>query len=354
VSTRADDRTTAPPTLDLRSGEIVEVRSAREILATLDERAALDALPFMPEMLPFCGQRFRVYRRSDKTCDTIAQSGGRRMQRTVHLEGLRCDGQAHGGCQAGCLLFWKEAWLKRVPSESAATPAPISSSAAVTKPGLAPAEAERLDRAARADDRDGERYFCQATQLLEASTPLAWWDLRQYARDLITGNVSPVQLVRGAAYSWYAILRRYLDRLYSAAFNVYTRVRPRRNRDRGDAVPVVGAAPPVAAAEPLDLKAGELVQVRPRAEILATLDRSSRNRGLYYDKEMWCFSGGTYRVLRRVERIIDEKTGRMLRFRTGCVILDGVTCSGERSAKRLFCPRSIFSFWRENWLRRVT
>ena len=40
-----------------------------------------------------------------------------RMRNAVHLEGLRCDGQAHGGCQAGCLLYWKEAWLRRVPSD---------------------------------------------------------------------------------------------------------------------------------------------------------------------------------------------------------------------------------------------
>ena len=36
------------------------------------------------------------------------------MTNAVHLEGLRCDGAGHDGCQAGCLLFWKESWLKRV------------------------------------------------------------------------------------------------------------------------------------------------------------------------------------------------------------------------------------------------
>src|SRR6185369_17186869 len=68
--------------LDLRSGEMVEVRSAHEILATLDERGAFDALPFMPEMLRFCGRRFQVQQRADKTCDTITMSGGRRMHGT--------------------------------------------------------------------------------------------------------------------------------------------------------------------------------------------------------------------------------------------------------------------------------
>jgi hypothetical protein len=41
--------------LDLKAGEWVEVRSREEILATLDERSRLENLPFMPEMLHYCG-----------------------------------------------------------------------------------------------------------------------------------------------------------------------------------------------------------------------------------------------------------------------------------------------------------
>ncbi|HYZ02872.1 MAG TPA: hypothetical protein VFA92_15365, partial [Candidatus Binatia bacterium] len=112
--------------LNLRVGEIVEVRSEAEILATLDERAELESLPFMPEMLQFCGRRFRVDKLAVKLCDTIGSTGMYRMRNAVHLEGLRCDGQAHGGCQAGCLIYWKEAWLKRVPADGQdqADPAP--------------------------------------------------------------------------------------------------------------------------------------------------------------------------------------------------------------------------------------
>jgi hypothetical protein len=46
--------------LNLRVGELVEVRSEHEILATLDENGELKNLPYMPEMLQFCGQRFLV------------------------------------------------------------------------------------------------------------------------------------------------------------------------------------------------------------------------------------------------------------------------------------------------------
>src|SRR5450759_5198606 len=65
-------------------------------------------------MFQYCGQRFSVYKRAHKTCDTVSGNRvGLRLANTIHLN-LRCDGQAHGGCQAACLIFWKEAWLKPV------------------------------------------------------------------------------------------------------------------------------------------------------------------------------------------------------------------------------------------------
>ena len=97
-------------------GDIVEVRSATEIAATLDGDGRLDGLPFMPEMAPFCGRQFPIQGRASKTC--VEGLGLRRMTGTVFLENLRCDGAAHDGCERGCLMFWKEAWLKPVPAGS--------------------------------------------------------------------------------------------------------------------------------------------------------------------------------------------------------------------------------------------
>ena len=104
----------------LRAGDWVEIRSKQEILASLDSKGQLDGLPFMPEMLRHCGKRFRVYKRAHKTCDTVTGTGGRRLPEGIHLD-LRCDGSAHGNCQAACLLFWKEAWLRPIgqPTETA-------------------------------------------------------------------------------------------------------------------------------------------------------------------------------------------------------------------------------------------
>src|SRR4051794_24485496 len=103
-----------------RTGDVVEVRSREEIFATLDADGCLDSMPFMPEMLAFCGQRFRVTAVAHKTCETAKKTYlGRRLDRTVQLADLRCDGAAHGGCQADCKLFWKDAWLKGVDEKSA-------------------------------------------------------------------------------------------------------------------------------------------------------------------------------------------------------------------------------------------
>ncbi|MDF3810634.1 hypothetical protein P3G22_10070, partial [Rhodopseudomonas sp. BAL398] len=186
--------------LGLRADEWVQVRTAEEIFATLDRNGRLDELPFMPEMLKYCGTTLRVGKRAHKTCDPAMGVGGRKMARTVHLENLRCDGAAHDQCEAGCLIFWKEAWLKRVDP--------------ATTHGAAPANGEATDRvrAIEASLRAGVKippapgeteptYVCQNTQIKFATQPLKWWDLRQYWEDYSSGNVRLSQLAAGLLYS---------------------------------------------------------------------------------------------------------------------------------------------------------
>jgi len=103
----------------------------------------------------------------------------------------------------------------------------------------------------------------------------------------------------------------------------------------------------------LDLQEGELVQVKSYAEIMATCDKSRMNRGMTFDPEMAPYCGGTYRVLRRVSRILDEKTGKMQQLKNPCIQLDSVVCQARYCDNRLFCPRSVYPYWREIWLERV-
>jgi hypothetical protein len=95
------------------------------------------------------------------------------------------------------------------------------------------------------------------------------------------------------------------------------------------------------------------VRVKPLREILATIDIKALHRGLYFDAELTPYCGGTYRVKARVHNFIDEKTGKMKTLKTPTVILEGVYCQSRYSNCRMFCPRSIYSWWREVWLERV-
>jgi hypothetical protein len=118
---------------------------------------------------------------------------------------------------------------------------------------------------------------------------------------------------------------------------------------RNGSIPV-GQPTPI---QTLDLRAGELVRVKPYREILSTLNMRRKNRGLLFDKEMVPYCGGEYRVQRRVSKIINEKTGKMEEMKTPSIVLDSVVCQSRYSECRLFCPRSIYPFWREIWLERL-
>jgi hypothetical protein len=100
--------------LQLKPGEWVEVRSAKEIFATLDSDGKSRGLRFTPEMLKFCGKRVRVYKTLDKILLEATGELRKIKTPTVLLEGVFCDGKAHGGCDRSCFCFWREAWLRKV------------------------------------------------------------------------------------------------------------------------------------------------------------------------------------------------------------------------------------------------
>ena len=337
--------TTSPSTTDpvsvrassLRVGDVVEVRSEEEILATLDSTGKLDRLPFMPEMLAHCGKRFRVSARAYKACDTVEWRQLRKLESAVHLEDLRCGGSAHGGCQAGCLLYWKDAWLKRVDGElgDAARPA---RGGTTTKETLF-AEAERPDSAGEG----GRAYSCQATELLRATTrTLKWWEPEQYVEDVRSGNAPVANVLRGLLVGFLNKFQQVNARLLPR-FCLLHNCKPYPF--------VLGTAQATSGHEPLGLEPGDLVEIKSKEEIFATLDERDRNRGLRFDSEMLHYCGMRARVLRRVEHIIDEQTGKMLHITGDCIILEDVVCTGTYHRS---CPRRIFPYWREVWLRRVS
>jgi len=329
-----------------RAGDWVEVRSKEEIFATLDEKGAYDNLPFMPEMLAHCGNRFRVAASAHKTCDTVHQTGGRRMRDAVHLEDTRCDGSAHDGCQARCTFFWKEAWL-RPASGAVSRTSPASADLKCDEERLVAATRQRTDAAS------GVVYVCQATALFAATTPLATWSPLQYWADIRSRNENAVEAAKVLFLASVFRLRdlpfgfRLSRWLYEKAHYL---IRKTPNPYATGRIPRGDATPHTT----LDLKAGEICVVKPHDQILNTLDQRNRNRGLYFDKEMVRYCGHAFKVGGTVERIINESTGEMLHMPTRSVILEGAYCMSRYSEKRLLCPRRLTPFWREAWLERVT
>jgi hypothetical protein len=54
----------------------------------------------------------------------------------------------------------------------------------------------------------------------------------------------------------------------------------------------------------------------------------------------------------RVNRLIDEKTGKMVEMKNPCIQLENVYCRAQWTERRLGCPRMSNTYWREIWLRR--
>jgi hypothetical protein len=346
---------------EFRAGELVEVRSREEILRTLDRNGRLEEMPFMPEMFGYCGRRFRVYKRAHKTCDFVNKTGIRKLVGAVHLEGLRCDGSAHGGCQAECLFFWKDAWLKRVNESAASDPSPVpasgpsSCSSCRTAGGCTEKDVLAATRAPGEDANSPDpTYVCQATQLPRFTQSVAWWDVRQYLEDCRSGNVSSV----------WKLFPRFAFRMYDNLVNLGIGIGPslRWFYDRfqslwgGIPFPAGPGKIPAGSKTPscsIGLKPGELVRVKDQQAILETVDVYRRNRGMSFSAEMTPYCGGTYRVHSRVNQIIDEKTGKMLKMKNACIILEGVICQARYNKKMIMCPRATYPYWREIWLERA-
>jgi len=294
-----------------RRNELVEIRSQEEILRGLDSEGKLDGVPFMPEMCRFFGQVFRVHRRTEKTC--VEGSGIRRLRGAVFLDGVRCDGSAHEGCDRRCLIFWRDAWLK-----PAAPVPPID---------CEDAEARLLQGVDLPVSRNG-RFVCQSTELLEITSPLPWWHVQQYLRDLWLGEATPREL---AGQLWLLVCGKLRGLLQNRRACV---ARNDRSKTPTDA---------------LGLQTGDLIEVKSMAEIEQTLDANNCHRGLEFTPDMEQHCGKRFRVSRRVEKIILEETGQMRRIRD-TVMLEGVICDGLHARG---CPRANPSYWRELWLNKV-
>jgi hypothetical protein len=298
------------------SGRLVEVKSAAEILQTLDADGTLDGLPFMPEMMECCGRQFRISRKVEKTC--VEFLGGDYDIRefpgndVVFLESPRCSGAFHDGCQRFCKYFWKVDWLRKPKDGRPADPAGESGDEALL---------------ARLKTKTAEdRYFCQSTELARATRTIS--RSRRVLKSFGTvfrGDVGPFKMTR---LVFIPLWRKMSER-------------HRRN--------VTGSLSRTPA-KPLDLQPGEIVEIKSMDEIVQTLDPSGRNRGLQYDRLLEKYSGRRYRIQTRMDSMIYEPTGEMRKPKS-TVILENLYCTCENVLGG--CPREEVVYWREIWLTRV-
>ena len=302
----------AAPEVHFYSGDTVRVRSAVEILASLDMDGTLDGLPFMPEMVPLIGQSARVFRRADRTC--VEGHGLRGMKDVVFLDQKRCDGHAHDNCQRDCLMFWKEAWL--APEGPALTPTPRAELAA---------RETLLNLATRGLDG---RYVCQSTELARASYTISKMHLGELVSEVKSGEMAPKAF---ATIVWRALVNKTRAVL--------------KLPELGQ---IVGLKGPKSKGD-LNLQPGEWVRVRDAATIQATLNPRGRNLGLSFEPEMERLIGQVRQVDRVVERMVHEETGEMVRLER-TVSLKETYCRGACAKS---CPRANPLFWREVWLERV-
>jgi hypothetical protein len=301
----------------LRRGDLVEVKNPDEILATLDADGAVDRLPFMPEMVECCGRRFRVAARALTVCAWGTPSPrGFKADDVVTLEGLRCSGAGHDGCQKACMIFWREAWLRRVENNAAQSQVDTGAH-------------DRL-RARLRCSTDAQTYYCQASELTKAADPLARRRrLERYFAGFLAGNFNAVQMASDVAI-W----------LYWRRIRSFLGMTP-----RGQVKPTP--------TESLRLHPGEWVEVKSLREIRNTLNERGQNRGLYFTPDMRLSCGRKYRVKGRIDKIIVDGTGAVRQLHD-TVCLEGSTCGcsyvgGLGSGG---CSRCEVVYWRESWLRR--
>ena len=105
---------------------------------------------------------------------------------------------------------------------------------------------------------------------------------------------------------------------------------------------------------PLHLMPGEQVRVKSYEEIQEILDQNRKFQGLTFTVAQRKYCGATYTVLKRLEKVFDERKWKLSKIRD-TVLLDGAVCDGAGGITREWdgCDRHCLLWWKEAWLERV-
>jgi len=294
-------------------GDLVEVLPYRQILETLDENGQLENMPFMPEMVKYCGQQFKVYKRVNYVC--VDGKGMRGLKHTVNLENIYCDGFNHDNCQKSCTIFWKEAWLKKYPDSMEVN-------------DIQETSIKNSDRL-KTHGENEDKYICQSTKLAEASTEVRGFSKIKYLlKESLSGN------------------RKFCK--FVSDFFSYIHFKTSKNSSSSRCQFLIGKGLETPRAS-LNLQPGDWVEVKSKKEVQKTLDKNGKNRGLVFTSEMHHFCGKRFQVRQRLDKMVSEGNGQMITLKD-TVLLENVTCFG---ICKLGCSRHLHHWWREIWLRKV-
>src|SRR5438552_14608331 len=198
-----------------------------------------------------------------------------RTDDVVLLDGLRCSGAEHDGCQKACMIFWREAWLSKVEdtvSSQETRRDPQSTLSHIDSDGR-----EKLR--ARLKTLSGPKtYFCQASELLNATNELSRWErFGKSFSEVHAGNCSSLEMAQRIGIWVFWRIRRVFLGAYARGTNKST------------------------AAGGINLQPGAWVEVEPMESITETLNESAHNRGLYFTPAMRVLCGEQHRVEKKVD-----------------------------------------------------
>ena len=309
-----DPTNKTPHVDDLKIGDWVRIRKTGQIEKTLVD-GRLDGLPFMPEMVDYCDHSFRIKRFASKVCVNDESIEICSLENCVILQmENRCDGSSHGNCDMGCDFIWKWDWLIKLDQPPVADSEPTVADA--------PEFLAQLVQISTHGSEQSNRFCCQATELTHATNRLSPLQFKQYVSDSKLNKVPKIAIVKFIASVLLKKITKQSDNLSG----------PCRVKTPGSKL----------------LNIGDRVRVKSLEEIRSTLDEKGCNRGLWFDpKEMAAFCGQELVVSRKIERLIDEKTGELRVLKTPSYVLSETSCSG---IFRRFCTRGMLHFWREIWL----
>jgi hypothetical protein len=156
-----------------------------------------------------------------------------------------------------------------------------------------------------------------------------------YAEAIETSTIG--HLKRQLAFPWNRYVKQWLKKAYAISL-----------RWQGESI-AQSAARNFAPAVPF--QTGDLVRVRSRAEIDSTLDPFKELKGCAFLPEMYQYCGTQQRVLKSMQRFMDERDYKVKKAR-GMILLENVICAGTPAFGP--CDRCCFLFWREEWLEKIT